>query len=297
MGNQIALRHIKYFLAVAEDLHFRKAAERLYISQPGLSRQIKQMEEDLGIKLFERNNRKVRLTKTGEYLKNELSIHLKKLDHIFEHAKLLDTGKFGNLKLGYVGSAMQQIIPDLLLNFRNEYPDVLFSLTEMDNDKQIEGLLAHDIDMGFVRLERVPRSLNILPVLKEPFCLVLPKNHPIDSHNFKSLAQLKDESFILFDSNYSASYYEKVMQIFDDSGFVPLVSHNTIHASSIYKLVENNFGISIVPKSLQLKNDKNIKFIELDMIPQRTVLSVIWDKNNRNPMLNTILSLMSGINS
>lgn len=297
MSNQIALRHIKYFLAVAEDLHFRKAAERLYISQPGLSRQIKQMENDLGIKLFERNNRKVRLTETGEYLKNELSIHLKKLDHIFEHAKLLDNGKFGNLKLGYVGSAMQQIIPDLLLNFRNEYPEVLFSLTEMDNDKQIEGLLAHDIDMGFVRLERVPRSLNILPVLKESFCLVLPKNHAIDSHNFKSLAQLKDESFILFDSNYSASYYEKVMQIFDDSGFVPLVSHNTIHASSIYKLVENNFGISIVPKSLQLKNHKSIKFLELDMIPQRTVLSVIWDKNNRNPMLTSILSLMSGINN
>ncbi|MFK5958157.1 MAG: LysR family transcriptional regulator [Lutibacter sp.] len=296
MSNQIALRHINYFLAVAEDLHFRKAAERLYISQPGLSRQIKQMEEDLGIKLFERNNRKVKLTKTGEYLKNELSIHLKKLDYIFEHAKLLDKGKFGNLKLGYVGSAMQKIIPGLLLNFRNEYPEVLFSLTEMDNDKQIEGLLAQDIDMGFVRLERVPRSLNILPVLKEPFCLVLPKNHVINNHNFNSLKQLKDESFILFDSNYSASYYEKVMQIFDDSGFVPLVSHNTIHASSIYKLVENNFGISIVPKSLQQKNNLNIKFIELDMIPQRTVLSVIWDKNNRNPMLTTILSLMNGIN-
>ncbi len=297
MSNQTEIRHLKYFLAVAEDLHFRKAAERLYISQPGLSRQIKQMEEDLGITLFERHNRKVKLTKTGEYLKNEISINLKKLDHIFEHAKLLHNGKFGNLKLGYVGSAMQQIIPNLLLNFRNEYPDVLFSLTEMDNDKQIEGLLTQDIDLGFVRLERVPRSVEILPVLNEPFCLVLPKNHPIDSSSFKSLIQFKDEAFILFDSKYSASYYEKVMQIFDDSGFVPLVSHNTIHASSIYKLVENNFGISIVPKSLQLKNDKNIKFIELDMIPQRTVLSVIWDKSNRNPMLINILSLLKGIDN
>jgi len=297
MSNQIEIRHLKYFLAVAEDLHFRKAAERLYISQPGLSRQIKQMEEDLGIQLFERHNRKVELTKTGEYLKNEISINLKKLDHIFEHARLLHNGKFGNLKLGYVGSAMQQIIPNLLLNFRNEYPDVLFSLTEMDNDKQIEGLLTHDIDLGFVRLERVPRSVEIMPVLNEPFCLVLPKNHPIDSSTFKSLAQFKDEAFILFDSKYSATYYEKVMQIFDDSGFVPLVSHNTIHASSIYKLVENNFGISIVPKSLQLKNDKNIKFIELDMIPQRTVLSVIWDKSNRNPMLINILSLLKGIDN
>ena len=98
MGNQIELRHIRYFLAVAEELHFRKAAERLYISQPGLSRQIKQMEDDLGIKLFERNNRKVNLTKVGLYLKTELSRKLKNLDHIFNHAKLLHEGKNGILK-------------------------------------------------------------------------------------------------------------------------------------------------------------------------------------------------------
>ena len=292
MSNQIELRHLRYFLAVAEDLHFRKAAERLFISQPGLSRQIKQMEEDLDIKLFERHNRKVKLTQAGNYLKSEISRSLKSLDYILNHAKLLQDGKHGNLKFGYVGSAMQEIIPNLLLKFRKEHPDIQFGLKEMDNKGQIENLLSQDIDIGFMRLERVPRGLEALPILKEPFCLVLPNNHPIDVHNFTDLSQFKNDSFILFDPSYSPSYYEKVMQIFDDSGFSPIVSHNTIHAASIYKLVENNFGLSIVPKSLQYGYNLNVRFIELDSIPQRTILSAVWNKNNRNPVLKSLINII-----
>ncbi|WP_275316433.1 LysR family transcriptional regulator [Tenacibaculum bernardetii] len=290
MSNQIELRHIRYFLAVAEDLHFRKAAERLFISQPGLSRQIKQMEEDLEIQLFIRHNRKVALTEAGIYLKTELTQSLKNLNHAFENAKLLQDGKDGHLNFGYVGSAMQNIIPNLLVDFKKEHPNVQFGLKEMDNKKQIDSLLSNDIDVGFVRLDRVPRGLAIKSVVKESFCLVLPKNHPVNENNFKGLYQLKNESFILFDASYSPSYFEKVMQIFDDSNFTPLVTHNTIHAASIYKLIENNFGLSIVPKSLQHGYDMKVKFIELKNIPQRTTLSVVWDKKNRNPILKSLLN-------
>lgn len=289
MSYQIELRHFRYFLAVAEDLHFRKAAERLFISQPGLSRQIKQMEDDLGIQLFVRHNRKVQLTPAGVYLKNELTRNLKNLDNILDNAKLLQDGRQGKLELGYVGSAMQDIIPNLLIEFKKEHPNVQFGLKEMDNQKQIESLLSHDIDVGFVRLDRVPRGLDINPILKESFCLVLPKNHPINAKSFNDLQELKDESFILFDPSYSPSYYEKIMQIFDESGFTPIISHNTIHAASIYKLVENGFGLSIVPKSLQRGYNMEVKFIELFNIPQRTTLSVVWDKENRNPIVASLL--------
>jgi DNA-binding transcriptional LysR family regulator len=292
MGNQIELRHLKYFLAVAEDLHFRKAAESLYISQPGLSRQIKHLEDELGVKLFERHNRNVKLTHVGVYFKSEITRNLKNLDDIIGHAKLLQMGNDGNLNIGYVGSAMQKIIPDLLLKFKKDYPNVLFGLKEMENQRQIENILSQDIDIGFTRLERVPIGLNIQPVLKDTFCLVLPKDHPIDSTNFKNISQLKDESFILFDPKFSPSYYEKVMQIFDDSGFTPSISHNTIHASSIFKLIENNFGVSIAPKSLQLQFYKKVRFIELDKIPQRTILSAIWYKNNTNPVLENFLKFL-----
>ncbi len=292
MSNQLEFRHFRYFLAVAEDLHFRKAAERLYISQPGLSRQIKQMEDSLGISLFERHNRKVELTKAGKYLQKELAGSFKRFDELLEHAKLLNDGIDGNLKLGYVGSAMQKAIPEILIQFRKKHPNVLFSLKEMDNTKQIQGLLNQEIDIGFVRLERVPRGLEMFSILEDTFSLVLPKSHKIDEQNFKGLSQFKDEPFILFDASYSESYYEKVMQIFDDSGFSPIVSHNTVNASSIYRLVENSFGVSIVPTSLKFGFNMEIKFIELKDIPQRTTLRIVWNNMNTNPVLQNILNVI-----
>ncbi len=292
MSNQIEFRHFKYFLAVAEDLHFRKAAERLYISQPGLSRQIKQMEEKLGVVLFERHNRKVELTKAGLYLQKELSQNFKYLDGILHHAKLLNEGVDGYLKFGYVGSAMQRIIPELLLKFQKEYPNVLFSLNEMENKKQIQALLNQEIDIGFVRMERVSRGLEIRPIFEDTFSLVLPKNHRINEFNFTDLAQLKNESFISFDASYSESYYEKVMQIFDTSGFSPLISHYTVNASSIFRLVENNFGVSIIPTSLKLGYDMNVKFVELKNIPQRTTLRIVWNNTNTNPILKNFLNVI-----
>lgn len=293
MKHQLEYRHFRYFLAVAEELHFRKAAEKLYISQPGLSRQIKQMEDDLEIKMFERHNRKVQLTAVGKYLQTELTKNLKNLDDILNHAKLLDDGIDGNLKFGYVGSAMQVVIPKILPEFRKKHPNIIFNMNEMDNKSQIEALLSREIDVGFVRLERVPRGLDIKPIFEDTFSLVLPKSHPINISNFKGLNQLKNESFILFDYSYSESYFEKVMQIFDFSKFSPIISHNTVNASSIYRLVENNFGVSIVPTSLKLGYDMQIKFIELKQIPQRTTLRIVWNNSNPNPILINFLSLIN----
>lgn len=292
MSNQLEFRHYKYFLAVAKVLHFRKAAEQLYISQPGLSRQIKQMEESLGIKLFERHNRKVELTQAGEYLQKELLTNFKQLDDILNHAKLLSDGIDGNLKLGYVGSAMQKLIPELLLKFKDTNPNVLINLTEIDNRRQIQALLNQEIDIGFVRMERVPKGLEIHPAMEETFSLVLPENHEIDSSGFERLSQFKDEHFILFDASYSESYYEKVMQIFDDSGFVPNISHSTVNASSIYRLVENNLGIAIVPTSLKYGYNLKIKFVELTDIPQRTTLKIVWKSTNANPVLKNFIDII-----
>ncbi len=292
-SNQLEFRHYKYFLEVAKQLHFRKAAEQLYISQPGLSRQIKQMEENLGVQLFERHNRKVELTKAGEYLQNELITNFKQLDDIINHTKLLNDGIVGKLKLGYVGSAMQELIPQLLLKFRDTNPNALVNLTEIDNKQQINALLNQDIDIGFVRMERVPKGLETSPATEETFSLVLPKNHKLNQGNFINLSQLKDEHFILFDASYSESYYEKVMQIFDDSGFLPTISHSTVNAISIYRLVENNFGISIVPTSLQNGFNLDIKFIELKNISQRTALKIVWNTRNTNPVLQSFIDIIN----
>jgi DNA-binding transcriptional LysR family regulator len=293
MSNQLEFRHYKYFLAVAKELHFRKAAEQLFISQPGLSRQIKQMEYDLGIKLFERHNRKVELTQAGSYLYKELRLNFNQLDEILNHAKLVSGGLAGKLNIGFVGSAMQKEIPKLLLEFEPENPNVLINLTEMDNNAQLQAILNQEIDIGFVRLDRVPKNIGMHQTAEETFSLVLPENHPINESNFKDVSQLKNERFILFDALYSESYYEKVMQIFDDCGFFPNISHSTVNASSIYRLVENNFGVSIVPTSLKYGYDMKIKFIELTNITHRTALKMIWNKTNTNRVLQTFISIIN----
>ena len=289
MGYQIELRHLTYFLAVAEELHFRRAADRLFISQPGLSRQIKQMENELGITLFERTNKKVILTKAGKYLKDEVTILLKNLNENLNHAQLIHEGMEGQISFGYVGSAMQNVIPQLLLKIKEDHPKVHYSLREMENPDQIDALIQKEIDLAFVRLDKVPKGLEIRPVFEDTFSLVLPKNHPINKDNFRNLKDVKEEAFILFDQSYSPAYYEQVMQIFKYSGFHPIISHHTVHASTIFRLVENNLGISIVPSSLGLGYDMDVKLIELDRIKQKTVLSVAWNTSNRNPILEKIL--------
>lgn len=292
MSYQISIRHIKYFLAVAEELHFRKAADKLFISQPGLSKQIKQMEEHLNLKLFERHNRKVTLSQAGLYLKKEIAANLNELEKILNHSKLINDGIEGYLNIGYVGSAMQELIPKLLLKFKKEHPNIIFDLKEMDNQRQVNDLLSKAIDIGFSRLETVPKNLEMHPLLKENFCLVLPKNHKVTASNFKTIKQLKDEKFIMFDPSYSPAYHEKIMQIFSDCDFTPNISHNTINASSIYRLVENNLGVSIVPKSLRTGYDMEIKFIELKTIKQQTILYAVWNKENNNPILKHMLYLI-----
>ena len=291
MSYQIGLRHYKYFLAVAEELHFKKAADKLFISQPGLSKQIKEMEEALGFKLFERNNRNVVLTAAGKYLKEEITLLLNDNERILRHAQHIATGNEGEIHLGYVGSAMQTIIPKLLIRFRKKYPSIHFSLQEMDNNRQINDLLGNKIDIGFVRLNEVPKALSLRPVFDETFSLVLPRNHALNSRSFTSLNQLKEEQFIFFEKAYSPSYHEKVMSMFEDCGFSPTISHTSVHATTIYRLVENSFGVAIVPSSLKLGYNMNIKFIELKNVPQRAVLSLAWNKENRNPMLGHFLDV------
>ena len=292
MSNRIEWRHLRYFLAVAEELHFGKAAVKLYISQPGLSRQIKQLEGELKTQLFHRDNKKVTLTPAGEYFKKEIQSLSHQFDKIKLNAKLIGAGGIGRVNLSYVGSAMQNVIPKLLLDTRSKFPQIKFGLQELDNAKQIEGLLSQKIDLGFVRLNKVQRDLAIQPVFEDTFSLVLPDNHQLTKRKFKSLDQVKEEPFILFEKEYSSSYYDIVMSIFEDVGFTPIISHTTVHANTIFRLVENNFGISIVPSSLALGYDLKVKFIELKDIHHRTELSVVWNKKNKNPVLQKILDLI-----
>ncbi|MEZ4810308.1 MAG: LysR family transcriptional regulator [Allomuricauda sp.] len=292
MNYQIELRHFIYFLAVAEELHYRKAAEKLFISQPGLSTQIKQMEEILETQLFVRDKKKVRLTPAGEFLKKEVEFILNHLDQTKKQLKLIGHGHMGEVRIGFLGSAMQNVVPDLLVGLKEKYPLVHTTLEELSNRAQINAILSDRLDLGFVRMSRVPKGLEVKPVFEDTFSLVLPQDHPIDDKNFKSIDQLVNEDFILFSQDYSPEYYDTVLSICEDSGFVPKVSHKSVHAQTIFKLVENKLGIAIVPTTLQHGFQMEVKFIEMKQIRQRAVLYMVWKADNRNPALKNCMDLL-----
>jgi DNA-binding transcriptional LysR family regulator len=289
---KIELRHLEYFRAVAEELNFRKAAERLFISQPGLSRQIKQMEEILEVELFYRTKRSVVLTAAGEFLKGEVDYIFNHLELTTQQIKKIAVGKIGELRIGFLGSAAHQVIPDLLVRLSKEFPGIQTNLEELNNHLQVEMLEKDKLDLGFVRLARVPDGLTMKAVHRDTFSLVLPIGHPIDAANFEHVGQLQEESFILFSSDYSSLYFDKIMSICEDRGFTPKISHKSVHALTIFKLVEASLGVAIVPSSLKEGYDLKVKFIEIKDIPQHTELFAVWKTENRNPALKHVLELL-----
>lgn len=286
------LRHLFYFKAVAEELNFRKASERLFISQPGLSRQIKQLEEMLGVQLFERDKKHVELTSAGAFFKEEVDFVLNHLELTKSQLKLIASGKVGELRIGFLGSASNQILPDLLAKLNSQQPLVSTSLEELSNSVQVEMIQKDKLDLGFVRLASVPEGLEMKTVLRDSFSLVVRENHPIGIADFFSINQFKEESFILFSSDYSNLYFEQIMSIYRDAGFSPAFRHKSVHALTIFKLVESGLGVAIIPSSLKEGYDLKVRFMEIPGIPQVTELSAIWKSVNRNPALKQVLPLV-----
>ncbi len=299
MNYQIELRHLHYFSILAEELHFRKAAERLFISQPGLSRQIKELEQYYQTPLFIRDNRNVALTDAGLYLKNNLEQLFLDLAIIKNQIGKIQSGIIKSLQLGFIGSAVQVILPELMVAIKKEHPEVEISLNELTNEQQLDMLMRKELDFGFVRTKDCPEPLKAIPIMTDPFALVVPKGFKNKQNKQVDLRDFKQESFILFSKDYSNSYYDLVMSIFEDHGFEPHVSLKTVNALSIFNLVSQGLGVAIVPTSLKKGYYTHVDFIELNHIPQRTTLYLIWNSENLNPavpfVLNTVKKIKSNI--
>ena len=286
------LRHLSYFQAVAEELNYRKAAERLFISQPGLSRQIKQLEEELGVQLFERDKKHVELTAAGAFLKGEVDFVLNHLESTKQQLLEIAAGREGELRIGFLGSASNQVLPDLLKKLNSNLPKITTSLEELSNQIQVEMIQKDKLDLGFVRLASVPEDLEMKSVFRDTFSLVVPSDHPIQAKSFKSVGQFAAESFVLFSSDYSNYYYEQILGICRDAGFMPKIKHKSVHALTIFRLVENGLGVAIVPTSLKEGYDLKVRFMEILGISQFTELSVIWKPENRNPVLGKVFGMI-----
>lgn len=282
------IRHLKYFLLLAEELNFRRASEKLFIAQPALSRQIQQLENELGVKLFHRTKRKVKLLPTGELLKEETLRLLGQIENLKTRLNLIHTGLVGELKIGYVGSAMHSILPQLLLKYKNSYPAVILKLHEWTSMQQIEAVQKNELDIAFVRSKAPMSDLHFRSCYRENLALVLPSYHKINKKNFKTLKEVANENFILFPRQSGIEYYDKIIGICNKAGFSPKIAHETVFGTTTIKLIEAGLGVSILPASLEEKS-ANVTFITL---PNLVDLYVCYLKNAKKSMLANFIHMI-----
>ncbi len=286
------LRHLRYFCVLAEELHFGRAAGRLFIAQPPLSRQIKLLEEELGVKLLERNNKKVSLTEYGKYLQSEANRLLDETKKIKNVLQQMKQGKKGNIILGYVGAVMHSYLPKLLLKMKENFSDITTVLHEMDNLSQVEAIKTGSIDIGFVRTPIDAKGLICKHIYSETFSVIISENHPLAKEETIELIHLKPEPYISFPKTCAPSMHESIMSVFSKNGFYPETIHETTQMNSILRLVESNLGYSIVPSTVKQGYKLGIKYYELDQFEENTSVSMLYNPGNKNVLIHNIISVI-----
>ncbi|RVQ69673.1 LysR family transcriptional regulator [Croceicoccus ponticola] len=251
----ISYKSLRYFVATAEELHFRRAAERLGITQPPLSIRIRQLEDDIGSPLFERDRRNVRLTKVGAVLLEEARPLLAQTELLSKSVERAAMGEVGEIRIGVTQSvALMGKVPRVLRQFRREYPDVRLTLVEMLSNAQLVALREDRIDVGFVRipgtLATTQTDFQAIPVETDELALYLPSDHALA----KTLApvdmeELANETFVFYEREVATGLHEPLLALCKRHGFEPRIEQQAREPTTIIGLVSSGFGITILPRS------------------------------------------------
>jgi DNA-binding transcriptional LysR family regulator len=246
------LRQLRYFVAVAEELHFRRAAARLHISQPPLSQQVRQLEDELGTQLLTRNRRRVELTPAGEAFLHDARAILGELDGAVGTARRIGSGQAGRLRINFVGSALVSIIPAAVQAFRRDRPGVEVEMRERPTAEQLRAVRAGSVDLGFVRppIDDLD-GLRAEVVLREPTVAVLPSSHPLAGGGRISMARLARESLVLFPRSQASGYHDLLISALARGGPPPEVVQYAPEMTTIVGLVAAGLGVSLVPRSVE----------------------------------------------
>ena len=289
------MRHLKYFLAVAEELHFGKAAERLFMAQPPLSRQIKNLEEELGVTLFNRTKKQVQLTGYGKYLKDEASKVFQHIESVKNHIRLLEEGIEGQIKIGYVGSAMHSVLPLVLSEIKRTLPCIHTTLYELRNLDQIVGLKYGSIDIGFIRTPITVEDLSIQPIFSETLSVILPAGHPLSKAGKIQLADLAEQPFISFCRDCAPGLFDRIIGLCNREGFSPRIVHESSQINSVVRLVESGLGYSIVPTSVKQGYNVRVHFHELEAYPERAELALAYHPEHVTPTSERVIEMVLGL--
>jgi DNA-binding transcriptional LysR family regulator len=287
------LRHLRYFVAVAEELSFNRAAQRLRISQPPLSNQIKQLEEELGVQLFERSSRGVRMTEAGEALLDEARRIFVQLEQTTRVVQRVGHGEVGRLTLGFVPSASNEMLPSILRTFRHRYPEVELFLREMRPDRVVQRLHDQQIDAGFLYLPLDDASLNVECVSREPLVLALPESHRLASKPRIALQALTEEPFILPARYSMPGLYGQVTKACHQAGFVPrAVQKDVWLMQTIVGLVAGNICVALVPASLRNLRRRGVVYKQVYGLSPTVELGMVWRRNDLGAVLHSFLRVV-----
>ncbi len=251
MDEDVELRHLRYFVAVAEELHFGRAAQKLHLSQPPLSQQIRRLEKLIGYPLFTRTSRSVKLTSAGEAYLERARRTLRIVRRDMDEARSVAQGEVGSLHIGFVGSAMLTTLPGILKAYRKAYPRVELHLHESFTSRVVEELADGTLDVGILRDGDADRTMRVSTLFSEPYVAVLPVHHVHAGQKSISPAVLRGEPFVYYPRSAGARAFEKPLTLFEEHGFRPRIVQEASHWLSILRLVGVGFGVSIAPACVE----------------------------------------------
>lgn len=284
------IRHLRYFVAVAEELHFGRAAQRLHIQQPPLSRQIQDLESELGFSLFERSRRRVELTPAGKALLGRARQVFDAVDVAIHDARSASEGESGRLVVGYPSSLAYSGLTELLRAFRTRFPSVEIALRELPPADQIDGLKAGSLDVGFVRTSLDDPTLAAELVRREALMIVLPDDHRLTKQRTVALKSLAQEPFVMFPRARGPAFYDQLMSLCARAGFSPRIVQEAAQLD-IVSLVAAGFGVSIMPSSMRNFRRPGLVFRGIVGAPQVELL-IVWRHQNLSPALHNFVALV-----
>ena len=288
------LRHLKYFVAVAEELHFARAAARLHIAQPSLSKQIQQLEQELDFPLFYRTKQKVELLDAGQVFLEEARRILRQTENAVESARRTHTGQSGRLVIGFSASATFEVLPRILRKFRRLYPNVVVELSEVTTNRGTELLLDSRLSVGLLRAPSFfnEESFCIETILREPFVVALPDSHPAAKQDSVRIRTLAGELFIVPHRQPGWDYSDAIFQILRDNGIEPRIAHESTQGLVIASLVAGGLGVALLPASFSVLRLPGVTYRPIKGRSQTTGLAMVWKRDSRASTIRAFLDVV-----
>ncbi len=288
------LRHLRYFIAVAEELHFTRAAERLHIGQPPLSQAIQALEADVGAQLFERTRRWVRLTEAGRLFLADAYRILALSEQATQTARRAQRGEAGELRIGFTFSTpLTPLFATVINRYRARFPAVSLTLHEMATLPQLGALAQRSLDLGFVRPldSATPPAISLTPLRRDPLIAVLPAASPLAARPVLALRELEHEPFVMYPHNAGTGIYPQIFRLCRAAGFVPRIGQVAGEASTIIGLVAAGCGVSVLPASFERIRMDGVAYRPLSDADASTTLLLAQRSGEEAPLVTAFLAM------